>query len=374
MDTPPRDVPAVNRPGGGEGAEVALRLEGLVKRFGAVTAVAGVDLAVRRGEFFTLLGPSGSGKTTILRLVAGFEPPTSGRIWLDGRDVSSFSPARRGIGVVFQHYALFPHMTAAENIRYPLKLRRWVRGEADQRVAEMLALVRLEGLGDRYPRQLSGGQQQRVALARALAFGPTLLLMDEPLGALDRTLRIEMQEEIRRIHRASGTTVVYVTHDREEAFAMSDRIGVLRAGNLLQEGDGRTLYEAPVDTFVARFFGDCLLLPVVRLAGGDGRTARITVFGQEAEVRQSGPVGGKPARLVVRPAQIRLEPGDGHLVIPGEVLDLVYLGETTQVKCSAAGVGEILARVDSREAVAVKRGQRLHLGFRPEEAVLVPEG
>jgi energy-coupling factor transporter ATP-binding protein EcfA2 len=187
---------------------------------------------------------------------------------------------------------LFPHLTVGENVRYPLKLRRWARREADDRVEEMLALVRLNGLADRYPRELSGGQQQRVALARALAFRPALLLMDEPLGALDRTLRVEMEEEIRRIHREAKATVVYVTHDREEAFAMSDRIGVLRAGRLLQEGDARTLYEAPVDTFVARFFGDSLLLPVERVLAKRPDGARIRVLGQEIDVRCAGGVWG----------------------------------------------------------------------------------
>ncbi|MCC7022423.1 MAG: ABC transporter ATP-binding protein, partial [Thermomicrobiales bacterium] len=204
----------------------ALRLRGLRKRFGGVEAVAGVDLALRRGEFLTLLGPSGSGKTTILKMIAGFERPSSGTIELTGRDVSTLSPAERGIGVVFQQYALFPHMSVAENIAYPLKLRRWTPADRQRRVAEMLELVKLGGYGDRYPRQLSGGQQQRVAVARALAFQPALLLMDEPLGALDRALRVGMQEEIRRIHRESGATVLYVTHDQEEALTMSDRVAI----------------------------------------------------------------------------------------------------------------------------------------------------
>ena len=191
-----------------ESASSALELRGLVKRFDGVVAVAGVDLAIRRGEFFTLLGPSGSGKTTILRLVAGFDRPSTGHILLEGRDIAPLTPAQRGIGVVFQHYALFPHLTVSENIRYPLTRRRWSRSEAVRRVEEMLELVRQEGFGARYPRELSGGQQQRVALARALAFRPALLLMDEPLGALDRALRVEMEEEIRRIHREAKTTVV----------------------------------------------------------------------------------------------------------------------------------------------------------------------
>ena len=351
---------------------LALTLEGLVKRFGGVTAVAGINLTVARGEFLTLLGPSGSGKTTILRLIAGFDRPTLGRILLEGRDISPLSPGQRGIGVVFQHYALFPHLTVGENVRYPLRLRRWSTVDANRRIEEMLALVRLEGLGHRYPRELSGGQQQRVALARALAFRPALLLMDEPLGALDRTLRVEMEEEIRRIHREAKASVVYVTHDREEAFAMSDRIGVLRTGVLLQTGDARTLYETPVDTFVARFFGDSLLLPVEVVAEGP-TTARVRALGREVTVRRAETLTGGLPRLVVRPGQVRLDPADDHLAVAAEVLDVVYLGDTTQLRCHAAGVGQILARVNPRDAADIQAGQQVRLGFAPEEAICVPE-
>ena len=199
----------------------------------------------------TLLGPSGSGKTTILRMIAGFEAPTEGRVLLDGRDISALSPSERGIGVVFQNYALFPHMTVGQNVCYPLKMRRWSRRSMQERLDEVLEMVRLPEYADRYPRQLSGGQQQRVALARCLAFHPTLLLMDEPLGALDQALRVEMQEELRRIHRESGTTIVFVTHDQEEALAMSDRIGVMRTGSILQIGTPQDLYANPTDSFVA---------------------------------------------------------------------------------------------------------------------------
>ncbi len=352
--------------------DVALALESVVKTFGSVVAVGGVDVAVRRGEFFTLLGPSGSGKTTILKLVAGFEQPTAGRVRLEGRDISSLSPGRRGIGVVFQHYALFPHMTVAANIRYPLRLRRWPAGEADARVREMLSLVRLDGLGDRYPRQLSGGQQQRVALARALAFRPALLLMDEPLGALDRALRVEMAAEIRRIHRQAGTTVVYVTHDREEAFVLSDRIAVMRGGRILQQGDARRLFESPADGFVARFFGDCLLLPVERLVREGNGVAQVRVFGQEVNVRQAAPLEGRAPRLVVRPSQVRLVRDDEDLGVVAVVQDVVYLGETTLVRCTSAETGEIAARVDPGEADGLARGQTVRVGFRPTHTILVP--
>jgi putative spermidine/putrescine transport system ATP-binding protein len=349
----------------------ALTIEGLVKRFGSITAVAGIDLTVARGEFFTLLGPSGSGKTTILRLIAGFDRPSAGRILLDGQDISTLSPGQRGIGVVFQHYALFPHLTVNENIRYPLRLRRWALADVARRIEEMLSLVRLEGLGHRYPRELSGGQQQRVALARALAFRPMLLLMDEPLGALDRTLRVEMEEEIRRIHREAKTSVVYVTHDREEAFAMSDRIGVVRAGILLQTGDARTLFETPVDTFVARFFGDSLLLPVEVVAEGP-TTARVRVLGREVTVRRAWPLDRGPSRLVIRPGQVRLDPPADHVSLAAEVADVVYLGETTQLRCHGGDVGQVLARVRPEDAADVQVGQRVRVGFAPAEAICVP--
>ncbi len=207
-----------------------LDIQGLSKSYGETPALQEVSLQVRQGELLTLLGPSGSGKTTLLKVIAGFEAPTAGKVLLRGRDISRLSPARRGVGMVFQHYALFPHMTVAQNVGYGLKLRRVGRAERGRRVGEMLELLHLDGLEGRYPRQLSGGQQQRVALGRALAYDPEVILMDEPLGALDRALRLEMEEQIRGIHRELGATIVYVTHDQQEALALSDRIAIMRDG------------------------------------------------------------------------------------------------------------------------------------------------
>jgi putative spermidine/putrescine transport system ATP-binding protein len=355
---------------------------GLHKAFGPVVAVRDLDLTVEPGEFFTLLGPSGSGKTTVLRVVAGFEAPTAGRVLIDGRDVSSLPPGERDVGVVFQHYALFPHMSVAENVAYPLRMRRVSRRERGALVDEALALVRLEGLGRRMPRELSGGQQQRVALARALVFGPRVLLMDEPLGALDRALRLEMEQELRRIHRETGVTVLYVTHDQEEALTLSDRIGVLRAGALLQEGVPAELFEAPRDAFVARFFGDCNLLPI--RAEFDGHAARWTLAGGGG--RWHPWLWPSPAEasgrllLMIRPTRVAIASGNGNgssarapLAIDAVVEDVVYLGESTRVHCAAPGAGRLLAHADSRVAGSLRQGDPVKLTFDAGDAIVIPD-
>ena len=352
----------------------ALRLRDLVRRFGAVEAVAGVHLALRQGEFLTLLGPSGSGKTTILKMIAGFERPTSGTIELAGRDVSTLSPAERGIGVVFQQYALFPHMNVQDNIGYPLKLRRWPPHERARRVEAMLELVELTGYGERFPRELSGGQQQRVAVARALAFQPPLLLMDEPLGALDRALRVGMQEEIRRIHRESGATVLYVTHDQEEALTMSDRVAILREGHLLQVGSPRDLYNRPADRFVATFFGESTLIPATLIAGGDAEHVRVHALGHEATVRRGGALPDEEIALAIRPGKLRLTAAPDDLPLPTTVVDVLYLGDSVRIVGRNPDAGEVLVRADPDEAAGVAIGQVLALGFAPRDAVAVGGG
>src|SRR4051794_13082226 len=253
--------------GGAEGAHMAdpdIRLVGVRKRFGEIAAVDGVDLEIRHGEFFTMLGPSGSGKTTCLRMIAGFERPDDGRIELGGQDVTNLPPADRDVNTVFQDYALFPHMSVAENVGYGLKVKGVAKGDRADRVDEALALVRLEGYGDRRPSQLSGGQRQRVALARALVNRPRVLLLDEPLGALDLKLRQQLQVELKRIQSEVGITFVYVTHDQDEALTMSDRIAVMDEGKVLQVGTPRDVYEEPGSRFVAGFVGvsNLLELPV----------------------------------------------------------------------------------------------------------------
>jgi len=238
----------------------AVRLESVVKRFGDVEAVAGIDLDVRNGEFFSMLGPSGSGKTTTLRMIAGFELPTSGRIFLEGDDVSNKAPFERDVNTVFQDYALFPHMNVGQNVAYGLVIRKVPAAQRRERVADALRMVRLEGFDNRRPSQLSGGQRQRVALARALVNRPRVLLLDEPLGALDLKLREEMQIELKAIQHAVGITFIYVTHDQEEALTMSDRIAVFNRGRIEQIGSPAEVYERPVTAFVAGFVGTSNLL------------------------------------------------------------------------------------------------------------------
>ena len=289
-----------------------LVIDDLRKEYGGSPALDGVSLDVRPGEFMTLLGPSGSGKTTTLNIVSGFTDATSGSLALDGRRLNDVPPRKRGIGMVFQNYALFPHMTVAQNIAFPLKQRRVAAEERRRRVEQAVATVRLDGLAHRYPSELSGGQQQRVALARAIVFEPGLLLMDEPLGALDRGLRESMQLEIRRIHREAGSTVVFVTHDQEEALALSDRIAVFNRGRIEQVGTGHELYLSPATLFVARFLGESTLIHV-----GD-------------EV------------IVVRPERARLHKSfsdvpAGRQSLPATIVEEVYLGHDRKLRVQLPG-------------------------------------
>jgi putative spermidine/putrescine transport system ATP-binding protein len=347
----------------------AVEFRGLRKLFGSVRAVDGVDIAIEPGEFVTLLGPSGSGKTTILRLVAGFERPTEGSILIDGRDVAALPPARRGVGVVFQQYALFPHMTVSQNIGYGLKVRRVNRRLRAKRIEEMLELVRLAGYGNRYPRQLSGGQQQRIAVARALAFAPALLLMDEPLGALDRALRTDLEQELRRIHHEIGTTMVYVTHDQEEALALSDRIAVLRDGLIVQIGSAEELYERPRDEFVARFFGECNILAIKRSGAQRDGLAEVLLNGTTFSAPST--TAEELVRLVVRPERLRLTETAGDISVEGVVSDLLYLGERTRLTVRYLDNGKLISRVDPGEARSLRPSEPVKLFFSPWDAVVV---
>ncbi len=283
-------------------------LLGLGKRYGNLQVLSDLSLSIRQGEFLTLLGPSGSGKSTTLMMLAGFVEPSEGRIEQDGRDITHLSPDQREFGVVFQGYALFPHMSVAQNVAYPLRIRKVPGAEIERRVAEVLERVGLAGMGERGTGQLSGGQQQRVALARALVFKPKLLLLDEPLSALDRRLRQEMQGELARMHKDFGTTFVFVTHDQEEALALSDRIAVFNKGRLEQVGTPREVYERPASRFVANFLGDTNLLEV----GVVGREAEATLCdfrGQHLRVANTANAGqGGKSWLAVRPEHIDLRP------------------------------------------------------------------
>ena len=360
----------------------ALILRDLRKVFGTAVAVDGVDLEVRRGEFLTLLGPSGSGKTTTLRMVAGFMAPTGGSIEIDGSDMTRVPPHRRDVGMVFQNYALFPHMTAAQNIAFPLQMRRTSRTETARRVADALALVKLSDFGDRYPRQLSGGQQQRIALARAVVFEPRLLLMDEPLGALDRKLREALQLEILHVSRQLGATVIYVTHDQEEALVMSDRIAIFSAGRIEQLGSGEDLYDRPVSLFVADFIGESNILRgrFERDAAGGWlvREAGRWRVG-EAAVKRAALDPGSPAALVLRPERIHIGgPSDetpaGVNAVEATVVDALYLGSDrkyglTLVDGQRAAVREQLDGGDRQWA----SGDRVRLTWSIDDGVLVAD-
>src|SRR5882672_9806534 len=299
------ELTAMNGPG--RGASVSLTA--LEKTFDRTNAVAGVSLGIDSGEFLTLLGPSGSGKTTTLMMIAGFEVPTAGDIAIDGASVVAVPPYRRNIGMVFQNYALFPHLTVAENIGFPLKQRRVAKAERTRLVGQALELVHLPGYAHRYPRQLSGGQQQRVALARAIVFQPRLLLMDEPLGALDKQLRENLQLEMRRLHADLGITFIYVTHDQEEALTMSDRIAVMNHGKVAQVGRPEDLYDRPTSRFVAGFIGESNFLPaIVRgmeddvvVADCEGAVIRALCPGR--------PASGEKVTLTTRPERLRFSDG-----------------------------------------------------------------
>jgi spermidine/putrescine transport system ATP-binding protein len=311
-------------------SEGDIRLVELVKTFGGVRAVDGIDLHIPAGEFFTLLGPSGCGKTTTLRLVAGFERPDAGAILLDEVDMSRTPPHQRRVNTVFQSYALFPHMTVRDNVAFGLRYQKCSKAEARKRVDETVSLVRLEGLEDRRPAQLSGGQQQRVALARTLVLAPPVLLLDEPLGALDARLRLDLQVELKRIQEQLGITFIYVTHDQDEALTMSDRVAVMRDGRIEQRGEPRELYEAPATAFVANFLGISNLVPVE--VNGNG--LKLGDFG----LRCDRPAGSGSRLIMIRPENVQLEPrgGAGENRVPGMVEEVVYLGFHHEIRVRLA--------------------------------------
>jgi spermidine/putrescine transport system ATP-binding protein len=311
----------------------AVELVGLVKRFGEVTAVDGIDLQVPGGEFFSLLGPSGCVKTTTLRLIAGFERPTDGRILLDGVDMARTPPHRRNVNTVFQSYALFPHLNVADNVAFGLRFTKAPKEEAHRRVSEALSLVQLEGFERRKPSQLSGGQQQRVALARALILHPAVLLLDEPLGALDAKLRKALQVELKALQEQVGITFIYVTHDQEEALTMSDRLAVMAGGRIVQVGSPSEVYEEPADAYVADFLGvSNLMWAQASGADGNGR-CRVRIGDFDLEVGRGATSAMGEVRVTIRPERVRLAPSgeSGENRLPGMVDRAVYLGSTTQL-------------------------------------------
>ena len=337
-----------------------IRLEGVSKSFGGVAAVVDVSLDIARGEFFALLGPSGCGKTTLLRLIAGFETPDAGRIVIDGVDMATTPPWHRPVNTVFQSYALFPHMSVRANIAFGLKQDRLTRREIDERVRAMLALVRLEGYAERKPAQLSGGQRQRVALARALAKLPKALLLDEPLAALDRKLRDEMQSELAAIQRRVGVTFVFVTHDQDEAMTLSDRLAVMRAGTVEQEGAPRAVYERPVSRYVADFLGRANVI-AVHVAGRAGDTLHLVAEDAPNLTLHAPDCGGvaegASVCLAVRPENIGFaEPGHPNRA-RGTVAEAAYAGDVSRYAVDVGGVIVRLA-VPNRAGSAAPRPAR----------------
>lgn len=350
-----------------------LTISNLVKTFGSVTAVDDVSFEVDSGEFLALLGPSGSGKTTILRLIGGFEEATGGQIIIDGRDIRSMPPHKRNIGVVFQKYALFPHMTVVENVAYPLRRRGLMKSEIVKLVQGALDIVGLQGFDDRQPKQLSGGQQQRVALARAMVFKPDMLLMDEPLGALDKQLRERMQFEIRSLQKRVGITAIYVTHDQTEAIAMADKIGVVNRGQIEQIGFVQEVYYRPQTRFVAEFVGNSNLFPVTRTTRRDGGITVHLLDDIAFECNPSSATGAllfmvRPERVcltLVPPVQARTN------TILGTVSALTFLGDRTHFRVQTRlGPFDVSCQHDG-SIIGIKVGQPVHLAWSIADCTVV---
>ncbi len=353
-----------------------VRFTGVSKSYdGEQLVVRDLDLDIRRGEFLTLLGPSGSGKTTTLMMLSGFETPTSGRILLSGRDITLTPPYRRGIGMVFQNYALFPHMTVGENVAYPLKLRRLDAAAIAAKVKTALAMVRLEGLQDRRPLQLSGGQQQRVALARALVFEPELVLLDEPLGALDKQLRERMQIELKTLHERLGVTMVYVTHDQSEALTMSDRIAVFSEGRIRQLASPFEVYENPANAFVAGFIGENNRLDGT-VAAHDGAWLLVDVAGGlKVKARSAGaiPVGSRVV-LSVRPERVSLDAAGRDNRFRLRLESIVYVGDASRLILSGPFAAEFVVKTDRAPGeIGVMRGQEFEVGWNARDCLAFTE-
>jgi spermidine/putrescine transport system ATP-binding protein len=362
-----------------DASEPDVEIADVTKRFGEVVAVDRMNLRIQHGEFYSLLGPSGCGKTTTLRMIAGFEQPTEGEIFLAGQPIAGVPPFRRNVNTVFQHYALFPHMNVAQNVGYGLRQRKVDKAEEARRVGEALELVRLGGYGMRRVWEMSGGQQQRVALARALVNRPTVLLLDEPLGALDLKLRKEMQLELKALQREVGITFVYVTHDQEEALTMSDTIVVMRDGRIQQQGGPTELYEQPVNHFVAGFIGSSNFLPGTLVGGVDGggrarvRSERGLELSGYVTDREAVAAAGTEVTVAIRPERMEVRPGSdaaatpsaGWHEIPGTIHQGTYLGDQTEYRIKTDQAGEMIVR---RQNAAGTGGA---LGAGPGDTVVV---
>ena len=364
MQTMP--IPAQVQAGAAAREDFAVRFEGVRKSYDGIHfVVEDLNLNVRRGEFLTMLGPSGSGKTTTLMMLGGFERPTMGHILLNGQPVEKLPPEKRNIGFVFQNYALFPHMTVADNVAFPLRYRGITGSAAAEKVKKALEMVRLDHLGKRMPGQLSGGQQQRVALARALVFEPALVLMDEPLGALDKQLRERMQLEIKQLQTSLGITMVYVTHDQSEALTMSDRIAVFSDGRIQQLSDAETLYNAPANRFVAEFIGENNTIPC-KVVGREGTFAVVETAGGarlRAVSDNPDPVA-EGTTLSIRPERLSAVAAPGQNALSGHVREVFFLGD--QVRLSIEALGQsLVARIPAREARHYFKGEAITLSADP---------
>ena len=356
-----------------------LRLERLSKNFGEFIAVEDVNLHIRRGEFLTILGPSGSGKTTLLMIIAGFLEATTGDIQFDGLSIMSLRPEKRNFGMVFQGYALFPHMTVRQNIAYPLEVRKVGREKILTRVEEMLELVQLATFGDRLPRQLSGGQQQRVALARALIFDPLVLLLDEPLGALDKKLRSDVQTQLKHLHRKVGKTFVYVTHDQEEALSMSDRVVILNHGRVIQVGSPQELYERPSTVFASRFIGKSnILRGVVNQVNGNEVVYAIAGKYFQQLVLNEKFSNNDEIILALRPEKIKIvhsKVGSNEInILVGRIIDVTYFGSKISVNVETDSVGEFIVEVQAwNNKEKLEEGQEISLTWSPDAAITVKD-
>ena len=355
-----------------------ISVENVSKRFGDFHATREMSFAIGKGEFFAMLGPSGCGKTTMLRMIAGFEEPTSGTIRLDGQDVAGVPPYRRPVNTVFQNYALFPHLSVFDNVAFGPRMRDVPKAEVERRVKEIIEVVRLGDLAQRMPAQLSGGQRQRVALARALVNDPKALLLDEPLSALDLELRRQMQIELKRIQRDVGITFVFVTHDQEEALTMSDRIAVMRAGRLEQVGTPEGIYEEPETAFVARFIGHANLLPVTVESGANGEATIALPGGRRCGVATRGRhfAAGAKALLMVRPERLEVsasEPSAGRPCLPVTCIDLLFQGAVERCALRTPSGDEVVAHLESDKPVPeAKPGAALWLYWEAASSRLLP--
>jgi len=355
-----------------------VNLRSVTKEFGDVTAVNDADLEIERGELITLLGPSGCGKTTTLRMIAGFENPTQGIVELNGNDVSQVPPYERNIGMVFQYFALFPHMTVADNIAFGLKMSGADQAEIDDRIEEVLEMISLPDVGDRYPKNLSGGQQQRIALARSLVVEPDVLLLDEPLSSLDKKLREEMRMEIMRLHRELDVTMVYVTHNQTEALAISDRMAVMNDGEIRQVGEPMEVYQEPADEFVADFIGSANLIQG-RVSSGDNQYEVDTQIGMEVTAGSETPVGspnltpGDPVTVMLRPERLSIQTDqtDEANILSGTLREVTYLGSSAEYFVELTDGTEMQITSPVRGAINVAPGDQINISFGPDAPVLL---